>query len=148
MLLRRSCRELQRLPVRELASIVGKIISMGLAIGPVSRFLTRSIYSLLETRDTWYDLLEISADAHRELEFWKACLAEYSSQPIWQVPSAVRVVYSDASESGYGGYIVEHGGCVSYGQWTESEAGQSSTWREQGASSCATGPLRGSQEIN
>ena len=25
---------------------------------------------------------------------------------------------------------MEHGGCVSYGQWTESEAGQSSTWRE------------------
>lgn len=130
--LQRAC-QLQRLPARELASIVGKIISMGLAIGPVSRFMTRSMYSLLETRDTWYDLLEISADAHRELEFWKACLAEYSSQPIWQVPSAVRVVYSDASESGYGGYIVEHGGCVSYGQWTESEAGQSSTWRELAA---------------
>ena len=116
---------------------MGKIISMGLA---VSRFMTRSMYSLLNTRDTWYDLLEISADAHHELEFWKACLAEYSSQPIWQVPSAVRVVYSDASESGYGGYVVEHGGCVSYGQWTESEAGQSSTC------GYATGPLRSGQK--
>ena len=135
----------ERVTKAELASIVGKIISMGLAIGPVSRFMTLSMYSLLETRDTWYDLLEISDDAHHELEFWKACLAEYSSQPIWQVPSAVRVVYLDASESGYGGYVVEHGGCVSYGQWTESEAGQSYL---EGASSCATGPLRGSQEIN
>ena len=25
---------------------------------------------------------------------------------------------------------VEHGGCVSYGQWTAEEATQSSTWRE------------------
>ena len=48
--LQRAC-QLQRLPARELASIVGKIISMGLAIGPVSRFMTRSMYSLLETRD-------------------------------------------------------------------------------------------------
>ena len=30
-------------------------------------------------------------------------------------------------------YIVEHGGCVSYGQWMESEAGQSSTCRELAA---------------
>ena len=100
--LQRAC-QLQRLPARELASIVGKIISMGLAIGP------RSMYSLLDTRDAWYDLLEISAGAHHELEVWKA-----TKQPICQVPSVVRVEYSDASESGYGGYVVEHGGCL---QW-------------------------------
>ena len=45
----------------------------------------------------------------------------------------MRVVYSDASETGYGGYVVEHGACVSYGQWTEREADQSSTWRELAA---------------
>ena len=42
----------------------------------------------------------------------------------------MRVVYSDASDTGYGGYVVEHGPCVAYGQWTEQEAQQSSTWRE------------------
>ena len=26
--------------------------------------------------------------------------------------------------------MVEHGACVSYGQWTQTEAEQSSTWRE------------------
>ena len=51
-------------------------------------------------------------------------------QPIWHFPSAVRVVYSDASDTGYGGYVVEHGPCVAYGQWTTHEAHQSSTWRE------------------
>ena len=47
-----------------------------------------------------------------------------------RLPSAVRVVYSDASDTGYGGYVVEHGPCVAYGQWTTHEAHQSSTWRE------------------
>jgi hypothetical protein len=45
----------------------------------------------------------------------------------------VRVVYSDASDTGYGGYVVEHGPCVAYGQWTQNEAQQSSTWRELAA---------------
>ena len=29
--------------------------------------------------------------------------------------------------------MVEHGSCVSYGQWTPAEAGLSSTWRELSA---------------
>ena len=48
-------------------------------------------------------------------------------------PSAVRVVYSDASETGYGGYVVEHGASVSYCQWTPPQAVRSSTWRELAA---------------
>ena len=75
-------------------------------------------------------MLEITPEARQELEFWKACLADYNCQPIWHSPFVVRVVYSDASDIRYGGYIVEHGSCVAYGQWSEHEALQSSTWRE------------------
>ena len=106
---------------------------MGLAIGPVSRFMTRSMYALLETRQSWGDVLEIGPEAHQELEFWNGSLADYSCQPIWHYPSAVRVLYSDASDTGYGGYVVEHGPCVSYGQWDKDEAQRSSTWRELAA---------------
>ena len=123
-------RRVAQIPARRLASIVGKIISMGLAIGPVSRFMTRSVYAALEARHSWYDLLQLSPEAQAELEFWAASLADYNSQPIWHSPSAVRVVYSDASDTGYGGYVVEHGPCVSFGQWSDEEARQSSTWRE------------------
>lgn len=49
-------------------------------------------------------------------------MAGYSAQPIWCSPSVVRVVYSDASDTGYGGYVVEHSPCTAYGQWTEQEA--------------------------
>ena len=55
------------------------------------------------------------------------CLA---GQHIWPRPSAVRVVYSDASSIGYGGYVVEHGNLVANGHWSASDAEQSSTWRE------------------
>ncbi len=131
-MLNQACR-FSLIPASRLASIVGRIISMGLAIGPVSRFMTRSLYTVLEARQAWGDCLTLSCEAQAELRFWLASLADYNSQPIWYSPSAMRVVYSDASDTGYGGYVVEHGSCVSFGQWTAEEAIQSSTWRELAA---------------
>ena len=113
-----------------LASILGKIISMGLAFGPVTRFMTRSLYSVLESRQSWYESLQFTPEAKAELVFWASNLEGYNAQPIWHSPGAVRVVYSDASDTGFGGYVVEHGACVTHGQWTAEEACRSSTWRE------------------
>ena len=132
----RQVRLVRYVQARKLASIIGQIISMGLAIGPISRFMTRRLYALLESRQAWCEQLLLSSEARDEIVFWEECLSEYKSQPIWHAPSAVRVVYSDASETGYGGYVVEHGPCVAYGQWTTEEAKQSSTWRELTAVLC------------
>ena len=81
----------------------------------------------------WCEVLPLSDEALEELEFWSQSLECYNARPIWHTPSAVRVVYADASETGYGGYVVEHGASVSYGQWTLLEAVRSSTWRELAA---------------
>ena len=88
------------------------------------------MYALLESRIAWCGLLALPEEARKELEFWSTNLADYKAQPIWHSPSAVRVVYSDASDTGYGGYVVEHGHYTAYGQWTAPEAVLSSTWRE------------------
>ena len=42
-------------------------------------------------------------------------------------------MYSDTSETGYGGFVVEHGACISHGQWTAEQAKCSSTWSELSA---------------
>ena len=57
-------------------------------------------------------------------------LENFNSQDIRPRQSAVRIVYSDASSTGYGGYMVEHSNKVATGQWSKHEAQQSSTWRE------------------
>ena len=119
-----------RLIARHLASIVGKIISLSLAVGPVTRFMTRSLYDLLNQWQCWSDLLKLNAEAIAELQFWELILQDYNSQPIWRQPGAVRVVYSDASDTGFGGYTVEHAGVVAHGHWDPLEAKESSTWRE------------------
>lgn len=53
-----------------------------------------------------------------------------NGQSIWARPAAMRVVYSDASDMGYGGLVVDHGPYVAHGQWSDVEDKQSSTWRE------------------
>ena len=88
---------------------------MSLAFGAVSRFMTGSLYALLESRQSWFEPLQLSTEAKAELMFWSIGLQGYNSQPICRSPGAVRVVYSDASETGYGGYVVEHGGHIVHG---------------------------------
>lgn len=118
------------LSARAIASIVGKIIAMGLGIGPISRFRTRALYALLDTRVTWSSILPLDQASKSEIDFWVHNLTHYNGKLLCCKPSALRVVFSDASDTGYGGYMVEHGPYVAHGQWSEAEAGQSSTWRE------------------
>ena len=117
-------------PAKQIASVVGKIVSMSIALGPVARLMTRSLYSLLNNRQSWFETLCISPEAGKELQLWHESITIYKSQNIWKSPSAMLVVYSDASGTGFGGYTVEHGSQVAHGQWSEWEACQSSTWRE------------------
>ena len=51
-----------------------------------------------------------------ELKFWLAKIREFNGQNLWPKPSAVRVVFSDASDTGFGGYTVEHGGLIANGR--------------------------------
>ncbi|CAC5361374.1 unnamed protein product [Mytilus coruscus] len=43
------------------------------------------------------------------------------------------IVYSDASNTGYGGYVVETPFNIAHGMWSECEASKSSTWKELNA---------------
>ena len=115
---------------RCLASIVGQIISMSLAIGPISRLRTRALYSIINQRIFWSDRLFLSLEAQDELRFWQHNIAQLNGWPIWFSPSSTRVAYSDASSTGCDGYVVEFGPEISHGQWSIDQANCSSTWRE------------------
>ena len=54
---------------KQLAGVVGSILSMGLANGLVSHFMTRSMYALLETRCSWWDMLKITPKIQQEIVF-------------------------------------------------------------------------------
>ena len=126
----RKAADTQGLSARQLASIIGKIISMSLAIGPISQLMTRNMYAMLNKRDYWCQVLAMTEEAREEVNFWVGQIDCINGREIWHSPSAIRVVYSDASNTGYGGYMVEHGCHIAHGRWFEEEAGRSSTWRE------------------
>ena len=114
---------------RRVASITGKIISLGLTIGSVARLRTHALYALLASKESWNSMLYLE-DIKQEIQFWITSMHKYNAQPIWLSPTAVQVVYSDASDTGFGGYVVEHGGQVAHSLWSEQESKESSTWRE------------------
>ena len=118
---------------RELASITGTLISMSPSIGPVSWLMTRAMYTLIENRLSRHDKLVVNDPVKKVLKFWLGGLKNFNSQPIWHRPSAVSVVYSDASDTGYSGYVVEHGQYIAHEQWDHDEVRLSSTLRESKA---------------
>ena len=89
------------MPVKIMASIVGKIISMSLALGPIARFMTMALYANINARHSWCQIIPVSPEALVELKFWLVNIEGINGQNIWYSPAAVRLVYSDASNTGY-----------------------------------------------
>ena len=66
-----------------------------------------------------------------ELVFWWSNLGHLNGCRNWFKSTKVRVVYSDASDTRYGGYIVELGSQVAaQGVWSADSAIESSTMRD------------------
>ena len=116
---------------RKIAGVTGTVISMGLALGPVARLWTRSLYHQVKLWQSGDRKIELTPESMRELHFWKSCYEEFNGQPIWPIsPKCTVTSYSDASSWGWGGYVVQVGRSMSKGNFSEFEASKSSTWRE------------------
>ena len=116
---------------RSVARIVGTIVSMALALGPVSRMRTRMLYMDINKASFWDQKIKLSEGAKDELRFWNSCLHQFNGQPIWPASIKISVLtYADASQYGWGGYCVNLSGVCAKGTFQESEIGRSSTWRE------------------
>ena len=116
---------------KDLASVAGQLISMFLAIGNTARLMSRSMYFQISEQVSWFCPFTLHDSVKSELVFWLSNLDQHNGRPIWFKSSTVRIAYSDASDTGYGGYIVELGPQVAaQGVWSSDMANQSSTLRE------------------
>ena len=150
------------LSAKLIASFVGQIISCKSVLGDLVRFKTRFLYFCVETRASWFSKIKLTPEAITELRFWFEQILHLNS--VGTELTSVNLsemfdyeMFSDASDSGYGGYVAsmnfqensaapgqqgkgqipqtgsDHDVSDSHavtGVWSRFEAGKSSTWRE------------------
>ena len=121
--------------VRKVASITGKIISMQPIIGNVAYLMTRSLSQDIASSNSWNSRIKLCDQSVSEIKFWKSQFSssrvnDLTSCKIRNTASCTAVVYSDASDTGYGAYSVSMGDFSVHGEWSFLESIQSSTFRE------------------
>ncbi|CAG2253752.1 unnamed protein product [Mytilus edulis] len=92
---------------RLVASLVGQIISMQAAMGSVVRLRTRSLYECIMQKASWDSPVLIKEMAFDEVVFWKENVEFLNGKELLDEKVCTSVVYTDASGTGFGGYIVE-----------------------------------------
>ena len=120
----------RKLTARMLAGIIGKITSVGLVVGNVTRLMTKHMHMAVIARNTWDSYFALSDDVITELSFWDKNLRGFKVRPLHKISVTNRVVFSDASSVACGGYVVGVKDSVCHRMWSESEKLKSSTWRE------------------
>ena len=71
---------------RELAKIAGSIISVALAVGPISRLQTRQMYLAIESRSAWDHIFLFPPVLLEELKFWFCNIESFNGYSIRPPP--------------------------------------------------------------
>ena len=116
--------------VRKLASVCGKIISLGNCVGNVTRLMTRNTFAVVNSATNWNSLVSLTPECVEELNFWKDNIVHINGVPLWPIKrKPTKIVYSDASNSACGSYI-QLEDKIFHQNWSDFESSQSSTFRE------------------
>ncbi|CAG2240187.1 unnamed protein product [Mytilus edulis] len=116
--------------VRKVASLVGQIISTSPVIGNIVYLMTKHLSIDINSVHSWNSYIHLSVDSIDQINFWRFNLHEANVKPFKTDVSWQTIVYSDASNTGYGCYIVENPYNIANGTWLEIEISTSSTWKE------------------
>lgn len=121
-------------PCRRVASAAGQVISMGLALGGVSRLFSRSLYADIDTAATWGHRIALSPASREELKFWKGTDRLSYTGRIHKQPDHGAAVHlaCDASGIGWGGLCTDGppGSAIAKGFFLPWHRLESSTHRE------------------
>ena len=116
---------------KDLSRITGTLSSMLHAIGPLVRLFTRSMYHQIAAANSWHKLHPLSSEVSKDLTFWLSNLRHVNGFSFKHHPTTTKIVFTDASQYGYGGFTVSKlGKYICSGKFTPDETIQSSTFRE------------------
>ncbi|XP_076079152.1 uncharacterized protein LOC143049377 [Mytilus galloprovincialis] len=131
-----SLRNLGKVYVRTVASVIGQIISMSYVIGNVAYIMTKYLSIDVMSACSWKSYIELSVQSKEQLIFWKKNIKCINFKHFVSDFSCHTIVYSDASGTGYGGFTVENPKNIAHGMWHENDVHHSSTWKELTAVKC------------
>ena len=84
--------------VRDLASVVGQVISLTSCVGSVARIMTRSMYAAVNQKLSWNSVVELTKEAFAELAFWSENVESLNFHCPWApLQPPVKFVYSDVA---------------------------------------------------
>ena len=107
---------------------------MHLSLGPIVRLFSRSLYALIEGRKTWYEPIQLTEDASADLKFWLDNINSRNGFTFKPRPTTSKVMFTDASDTGYGGFVAERlNKVICVGKFSNFEKMESSTSRELSA---------------
>lgn len=117
---------------RELAQVVGKIISMTPVMGNMCNIMTRFSSMEIAVKELWDSklLFKHRDQVFEELNFWIKCIPCKNTRFLHSVKRKNVIIYSDASNSASSAYTVEVNSKVFHLMWKDDEKNMSSTWRE------------------
>jgi hypothetical protein len=124
----------RRASARDLAKFVGRAVSMERALGRVVRLMSRSAARLCAKAPHWEASVQIDDLVIREMRFLRKNSRQFNGQLfIARTPSSCLRCFSDASDTGYGSYVIAPSVMMTQGTWSPEESSKSSTWRELAA---------------
>ena len=128
----RSLLSQDRVPVRDVASVAGRISSCHLVLGYVAIRYCRGLFRTIETKQSWWSKVALSEEARQELQFWIDNIDGLRSRDIHlAAPVITRRAASDASDSATGAWLrTKDGMRMAREDLSEDERLTSSTLRE------------------
>lgn len=116
---------------RSLSRITGSLASMERALGPLVALMTRRTNLVIASAPDLDSVFDIGPDCKSELTFWLNCIEERNGYPIKRNHLTSQLMFTDASDHAYGGYLLHRlGKPICQGNFTPTQASSSSTNRE------------------
>ena len=88
------------------------------------------MYYAIACRESCHDVIVLNEPLIQEFKFWLSHTDAFNGYAIQRKFSAHAVVYSDASDTGLGGFSALIGTRECVGHWDQFDAAQSSTYKE------------------
>jgi hypothetical protein len=94
---------------------------MSYVIGNVAYIMTKHLSIGILEKTSWNSCIVLTDSSLNHIKFWKDSLPEVNGNQFTSDLSGQSIVYIDASNTGYGGYIVETSTNIAHCMWSKCE---------------------------